>query len=125
MGRSGPSDIIGRRAAMYSLLTVLLLILVLFAATIGIGHLLWVGIAAVLGYQVRTVSRFQSRWDEQRRQSQSVEASLNELAEAGLIDKRTLYRVVEAMKLHRGSVKRFLEIKWATVRLDQRFYENF
>lgn len=86
---------------MDSILTVLLLIFVLVAAMIGIGHLLWVGVAALLGYQVRTVSSSQFKPRGQIQQSQSVEATMNELAEAGLIDKPTLFRVVEALKIHR------------------------
>src|SRR6185437_5060715 len=91
-----------RRAAMDSILTVLLLVLVLFGAMIGIGHLLWVGIATLLGYQVRTVSRSQSKSQQQHRQGQSVEETLNDLAVAGLIDKPTLFRVLEALKIHRA-----------------------
>lgn len=87
---------------MDSILTVLVLVLVLFAAMIGIGHLLWVGIATLLGYQVRTVSRFQSKSQPQHSQIQSVEESLNGLAVAGLIDKPTLFRVLEALKMHRA-----------------------
>ena len=87
---------------MDSSLTALLLILVLFAAMIGLGHLLWVGIAALLGYKVRTVPRFQSQSQQQHSQFQSVEESLNDLAVAGLIDKPTLFRVLEALKMHRA-----------------------
>jgi len=87
---------------MDSILTVLLLVLVLVGAMIGIGHLLWVGIATLLGYQVRTVSRSQSKSQQQHRQGQSVEETLNDLAVAGLIDKPTLFRVLEALKIHRA-----------------------
>ena len=87
---------------MDSILTVLLLVLVLFGAMIGIGHLLWVGIATLLGYQVRTVSRFRPKPQLQHSQSQSVEESLNDLAVAGLIDRPTLFRVLEALKIHRA-----------------------
>ncbi|HEX5245286.1 MAG TPA: hypothetical protein VFW23_18640, partial [Tepidisphaeraceae bacterium] len=87
---------------MDSSLIALLHILVRLAAMVGIGHLLWVGIATLLGYKFRTVSRFESTSQHQHSHFQSVEESLNDLAVAGLIDKPTLFRVLEALNMHRA-----------------------